>query len=81
MPPKRMGLQCGDSPQQQVGGDEDEENYGDNSIHGKEGGVELAQIIFRNQGMLVSEQSANDGDTQDCKFAQAKNPNQSAEQA
>src|SRR5262249_7596791 len=40
------GLHGDDSPQQKVGGDEDEENYGDDTIHGKEGGVELAQIIF-----------------------------------
>src|ERR1700728_2252335 len=49
------------SPEPQVSGYEDEKNHGDDTIHGKECGIELAQVAGRNQGVLIEQQQRDYG--------------------
>jgi hypothetical protein len=41
-----MRLHWDPSAQQQVRSDKDKKNDGDDSVHGEEGAVQLAQIVF-----------------------------------
>ncbi len=47
--------------QEEVGGQECGEDYGDYAVHGEEGGVEAGEIVGLDEGMFV-EKKKNDGE-------------------
>src|SRR5215469_3372585 len=65
--------------EQQVDCDEDEKDYRDHPVHGKEGGVQAGQIMFRDQGVLIDEQQQYGGDAQDGEGSQIECPEQGGE--
>ena len=41
--------------EEEVGGYEEGEDYGDDSVHGEEGGVEAREVVGLDQGMFVEQ--------------------------
>lgn len=54
----------GDFFDEEVGGDGEEEDAGDDAVHGEEGGVEAGEIIGRDEAVLVEEQRGDQGDAE-----------------
>ena len=48
-------------PEEEVGGQEGGENYGDYAVHGEESGIEAREIVGLDEGMFVEEEK-NDGE-------------------
>src|SRR5205809_7726648 len=47
------GCRQGSMPDEQISGHKNEKDHGDHAVHGKESCIELAEIIGRDQRMLV----------------------------
>src|SRR5215475_3512397 len=57
---------------QQVSGNEEKEYYRNYTVHGEKRGIELAQVVFGNQGVFVHEQEEHGDDTHQCQFSQTE---------
>src|SRR5579863_2674535 len=66
--------------QQQVRCEKNPKHYGNDSIHGKKGGVQFTQIIRGYQAVLVSQQQKNGNHTDKRNLAETKHGNQDGEQ-
>lgn len=51
--------------QEQVGGDEQEEDYRDHTVHSEKGGVQLGQVCRRDEGVLVGQKERDGEDSSD----------------
>src|SRR5690348_10620717 len=66
-------------PEQKIAGDKEKEDHRDNAIHGEERGVQAAEIVGGDQGVLVSQKQANHDHSDHCHEPKVKHCNQYGE--
>src|SRR4051812_31883596 len=57
----------------QIGGDEEKEDDGDDSVHRKEGGIQFTQVFRVHQRVFVDQKDGDDGDADDGESAHPEN--------
>src|SRR4051812_30668913 len=68
VPPVSMAMRSGtvgragivSAPHEYIGGDENKEDHCNDTVHGEECGVKLAQIVSTDQGLFVGKQESHD---------------------